>query len=335
MSNPILSVVIIGRNEGTRLTRCLDSVAALRGIPGLMEVVYADSNSTDGSPELARAAGAKVVVVRPSHPTAAFGRNAGWKAATAPYILFLDGDTIVHPDFAARALEVLQDPSVAIVWGHRREIHPEASIYNRILDLDWIYPPGETEFCGGDALMRRSELEDVGGYDETLIAGEEPEMCRRIRARGRRILHIDVPMTGHDLAMTAWSQYWKRALRAGYAYAQVSARFRGTADPFWESDRRRNLVRGGSWIAIPLLAIIGAVVVWHWWPLIAAVLLTLALCLRSAWKARWRSGDPVTLILYGCHSQLQQVPILMGQIQYWLDGRSGVRRGLIEYKGGA
>src|SRR5512132_2622425 len=169
--------------------------------------------------------GAKVIIVRPERPCAAVGRNAGWQAAAAPVVLFLDGDTLLHPDFVADCLPKFAVPRVAVVWGHRRELHPEASIYHRVLDLDWVYPPGPSEFCGGDALIRRAVLQAVGGYDERLIAAQEPEMCRWIRDAGYVILHVDRPMTGHDLAITRWSQYWRRVVRAGYAYAEVAERF--------------------------------------------------------------------------------------------------------------
>lgn len=332
MTQPLLSVVVIGRNEGARLTRCLQSVALLRGVPGEIEVIYADSNSSDGSPARAREMGAIVLEVKPTQPTAAIGRNAGWRAARGEYVLFLDGDTIVHPDFAAAALQALSDPKVAIVWGHRREIRPQDSLYNRVLDLDWIYAPGDTEFCGGDAVMRRAVLAEADGYDENLIAGEEPEMCRRIRAKGWRILHIDAPMTGHDLAMTRWGQYWKRATRAGYAYAQVSSRFRGTGDPFWEEDRRRNISRGRFWIGLWALGVVASLVTLTVWGVAFAVMVTTLLALRSAWKAGWKCPDAFTLILYGYHSHLQQIPILIGQWQYARDVSKGQRRGLIEYK---
>ena len=104
--------------------------------------------------------------------------------------------------------------------GIGERFHPEHSLYNRVLDLDWIYAPGDTDYCGGDVLMRRCALEQVDGFDPTLIAGEEPELCRRLRHCGYRILHIDSPMTGHDLNITRFSQYWRRALRAGHAYAK-------------------------------------------------------------------------------------------------------------------
>ncbi|MBT9330263.1 glycosyltransferase [Paracidobacterium acidisoli] len=330
---PALSVVVIGRNEGQRLARCLDSIRALRGVEGEIEVIYADSGSTDGSVQLAAAAGARVAELHPERPTAALGRNAGWTMARSAYILFLDGDTILHPDFVRHAMEAISaDPKIAAVWGHRREIHPEKSVYNRILDLDWVFAPGVTDYCGGDVLMRREALEAVGGYDATLIAGEEPELCRRMRTKGYSILHTDTPMTGHDLAMTRFSQYWKRALRAGHAYAEVSRRFRNTPDPLWQPQRRKNFLRGGFW-AISLLSAIAASILWRsFLPVAVWTGLLLILSMRSAWHARWKSASPLTLLLYGIHSHLQQIPIGIGQLQFDLNARQGRRQKLIEYK---
>jgi cellulose synthase/poly-beta-1,6-N-acetylglucosamine synthase-like glycosyltransferase len=247
-------------------------------------------------------------------------------------ILFLDGDTVLHPEFASAACDALsRTPSIAAVWGHRREIHPEASIYNRILDLDWVYPPGLTEFCGGDVMMRRKVLVETAGFDESLIAGEEPELCRRIRARGYGILHIDCPMTGHDLQITCWTQYWKRASRAGHAYAEVSERFRKSEDPFWTSDRRRNLVRAGFWIISFIVAIVASGF-FGLLPLALWLTLLLVISVRSAWNARWKRSTLRILVLYGIHSQLQQLPILVGQLQYEIGKRRKKASPLIEYK---
>jgi GT2 family glycosyltransferase len=329
---PLLSIVIIGRNEGARLVRCLESIRGMAPVGGPVEIVYADSNSTDGSPERAAAAGARVIAVDSGPPTAARGRNAGWQAASGTYILFLDGDTILHPRFAAKALAAFGDPRVAVVFGNRREIHPEASIYNRILDLDWNGPAGEADYCGGDAVIRRDVLEEVGGYDETLIAGEEPEMCRRMRGLGYRILHLDVPMTGHDLAMTRWSQYWRRAVRCGHAYAEVAERFRGTALPFWEREVRHNR-RQTAILALMPAGTLAVAAVTSWWLLALIPLFYGALAVRTARRAAWKGGSRSTMLLYGLHSHLQQFPIFLGQWQFYRDRRAGRRRGLIEYKG--
>lgn len=334
MTLPALSVVIIGRNEGQRLLRCLDSVLAIRERVASLEILYVDSSSTDNSVAAAAARDAKVIALKAEHPTAALGRNAGWCEASAEHVLFLDGDTILDPEFPAQAFAALEaDADIAAVWGHRREIHPEASVYNRILDLDWIYPPGPAEFCGGDVLMRRAPLEAAGGYDGTLIAGEEPELCRRMRALGYTIQHIDAPMTGHDLEMRRFRQYWRRALRAGHAYAEVSGRFRRTGDPFWQDVRVANFKRGGFWVGSALLTIALCLLLCSLWPAAAWIALLLLLSVRSASKARWKSRAAMTLFLYGVHSQLQQVPILFGQIGYELGRRKQGPRKLIEYKG--
>jgi GT2 family glycosyltransferase len=329
---PALSVVIIGRNEGERLNRCLQSVGLVRGVEGKAELIYVDSDSTDGSPQTARNFDAQVIVLHGGIQTAARARNAGWQQARAAYVLFLDGDTILEPHFVQTALKILaSDPAIAAVWGHRRELHPERSVYNRVLDLDWIYPAGNTDFCGGDVLMRRSALAEVEGYDPGLIAGEEPELCRRLRARGYRIVHIDAPMTRHDLNMTRFTQYWRRAVRAGYAYSEVSNRFRESADPMWLQQSRRNVVSGSFWIGwfAVTLVLLACRSVWilPWFALL------IAFAARSAWKARSRAaGQRSLLMLYGIHSQLQQIPILVGQLRYFRDRHSGKQATQIEYK---
>lgn len=326
-----LSIVIIGRNEGQRLARCLESVQYIRGI-GVKEVIYVDSASTDASMSLARQRGARAIAVTPERPTAAIGRNAGWRSATSDLVLFLDGDTVLDPDFARAAWDAMsQDASVVAVWGHRRELHPEASLYNRILDLDWIYAPGFTEFCGGDVLMSRRALVETGGFDERLIAGEEPELCRRMRGLGYSILHIDHPMTLHDLGIKSWSQYWRRAKRAGHAYAEVSERFRQSNDPFWNSERRRNLVQGCFWIGTFAAAAIAGIR-FGLLPIALWALMVVSLSIRSAWKARWKRAEWWVCALYGFHSHLQQIPILVGQLEYILSKVQGKTRELIEYK---
>ncbi|MCV6636244.1 glycosyltransferase [Candidatus Albibeggiatoa sp. nov. NOAA] len=329
-----LSVVIIGRNEGERLVRCIRSVQAMSDFNSdHIEIIYVDSDSTDDSPQQAKQLGAKVLTVHPERPAAAIGRNAGWQAAQAPYILFLDGDTILNPDFVSVALQQFEaHPKTAIVWGHRRELYPDKSLYQGVLDLDWVYPAGLSEFCGGDAVMRRDVLAEVNGYNPQLIAGEEPEMCQRIRAKGYEILHIDQAMTLHDLAITKWSQYWRRATRAGHAYAEVSNLLKNTDTPLWERDAKRNLIHSTVLISVALLGVMGSVVLSSIWPLLFSLGFFAAISIRTAWKCRWKCIDPLSLFFYGVHSHFQQIPITVGQLSYYYLRWQGKRRGLIEYK---
>jgi cellulose synthase/poly-beta-1,6-N-acetylglucosamine synthase-like glycosyltransferase len=327
----LLSVVIIGRNEGERLSRCLESVRAMVLGDTPYEIIYVDSGSIDSSLRRAKDLGARVISLEGKHHTAARGRNAGWRVARGEYVLFLDGDTQLDPDFVRNALPSFADPTVAVVWGHRRETAVGASLFNRVLDLDWLYRPGLTEFCGGDALMRRSVLENVAGYDDSLIAGEEPEMCCRIRQAGGVILHLDLAMTGHDLAMTRWSQYWKRAQRAGHAYAQMAQRSQATDLPLWTEEARRNLLHSGMVIGSGLIAALLAVLA-AWNPLMLLAFFWIIMVSRTVWRQRWKSSDKTTLLLYGIHSHLQQLPITWGQLSYGHQVKTGRQRGLIEYK---
>ena len=180
--------------------------------------------------------------------------------------------------------------------------------------------------------MQREALEAVKGYDENLIAGEEPEMCRRMRERGWKILHIDRPMTGHDLAITQWSQYSRRAMRTGYAYAEVSERFHGSRLPFWDFEARHN--RNYALIQIGIVAgVLVASAIWRTgWPIGLLLVFFLLLVVRTARKVAWKTPSFSTRFLYGMHSHLQQIPIFIGQFQYWSDRRKRRARGLIEYK---
>jgi glycosyltransferase involved in cell wall biosynthesis len=327
---PLVSVVVIGRNEGGRLVECLESLNSLSREGFRLEVIYVDSASSDGSPHRARAHGARVIELSPERPSAALGRNAGWRASAGEFVLFLDGDTLLDPGFIAKALPAMEEPDVAVVWGHRRERFPEQSLYVRALDLDWIYPPGDSEFCGGDALVRREALERVEGFDDTLIAGEEPELCRRLRGKHYRVLHMDIPMTLHDLGVDSFSAYWRRAVRAGHAYAEVANRYRNSPDPLWRNDARRNLQKGFLLLASPMILVLAFSVS----PALALGLgiAAAAIIARSAHRCAWKSTDRTSLWLYAVHSHFQQIPILFGQLNWHLYRWKGQHRRLIEYK---
>lgn len=331
MPEPILSIVVIGSNEGARLVRCFKSIRSMPRPFGEIEIIYVDSCSTDGS--AARAAEfAKVVELKEGRLSAARARNAGWQNCTGDFVFFLDGDTILHPDFLTSALPEFANPQVMVVCGNRREISPHASVYNLVADLDWIASHGMIDSCGGDAIIRRTALEQTGGYNPELIAGEEPDLCRRIRASGGLVSHIDVPMTGHDFEMVSWRQYWKHAVRAGHAYAEVSAIYKNTGDPLWKETSRRNAVQGVIYLGGSLLAVIASLVL-HSWIFVALLFVAFAgIVVRTILKARWRSPSLKTVALFAIHSHVQQIPILLGQVRYWLNARGAWRSEVIDYK---
>ena len=211
-----IGAVAIGRNEGERLRRCLQSLRNLGHT-----VVYVDSGSTDHSAALAAALDCDVVILDPSRPfTAAAARNAGFSrlieiAPGCEFVQFVDGDCEVVDGWIASASAFLtQNQDYAVACGRRRERYPENSLYNQVCDFEWNTPVGEVEACGGDALMRVDVVRGIGGFDAALIAGEEPELCSRLRKAGWRIMRLDVEMTLHDANITHLSQWWRRTMRA-------------------------------------------------------------------------------------------------------------------------
>ena len=220
MSINEIGVIIIGRNEGERLVECFHSI-----IGKADRIVYVDSGSTDGSVENAKKLNIEVVELDMSVPfTAARGRNAGLarlkESEPIPeFVQFVDGDCKIADGWFEAALHALQEnQDAAVVSGRRREEFPDKTPFNRIVDMEWESPAGESEACGGDALMRMEALDEVGGYNSSLIAGEEPEMCLRMRRKSWIILNIAHEMTLHDANMTRFGQMWKRSLRCGHAY---------------------------------------------------------------------------------------------------------------------
>ncbi len=249
-----VGLVAIGRNEGQRLRQCLESV-----VSPTTPVVYVDSGSTDGSVALARSLNVHVVELDLTIPfTAARARNTGLAALLElvpdlEFVQFVDGDCEVITDWLATAQQHLQQhPELAVVCGRRRERFPTASPYNRLCDLEWNTPIGEAKACGGDAMMRVAALQKVGGYNPTLIAGEEPELCVRLRQAGYKIWRLDAEMTLHDAQMTQFGQWWKRMVRGGYAYAEGAWLHGAPPERHWTKETRSILVWG---VAIPLMSV--------------------------------------------------------------------------------
>jgi glycosyltransferase involved in cell wall biosynthesis len=326
-----IGVVVIGRNEGERLRRCLNSVAS-RGLI----LVYVDSGSKDGSIELARSMGVEVVELDMSRPfSAARARNEGFERllAIAPevqYVQFVDGDCEIVDGWIDRARREFDErPMAAVVCGRRRERHPEHSVYNRLADLEWDTPIGEAKACGGDALMRVAALQQVGGYDPELIAGEEPELCVRLRQKGWTVYRADAEMTLHDMAMTRFGQWWKRTVRAGHAFAEGSALHGRPPERHFVHQTRSIIVWG---LVVPVLALSLA------WPTRGLSLLLFVGYLLLFWRAfryyrvqrGWRAGDARVFALAVV---LGKIPSALGVVRYWLGRLSGKRSRVMDYRG--
>jgi GT2 family glycosyltransferase len=219
-----IGVVVIGRNEGVRLKTCINSI--VRNLRTSERIIYVDSGSTDDSVDFCHSLGIKVVLLDASvNFTAALARNQGFAELcnTFPeckYVQFIDGDCKLERGWLNRAYEFLtSNHDYAVVCGRRSESNLSGSIYNRLCDIEWDTPVGNALACGGDAMMGVQAFSSVNGFNSLMVAGEEPELCYRLRESGWLIRRVNEKMTAHDANIRTFKQWSRRAIRSGHAYA--------------------------------------------------------------------------------------------------------------------
>jgi GT2 family glycosyltransferase len=326
MSANETGIVAIGRNEGQRLIDCLASVKSATN-----NIVYVDSGSTDGSIAAAEEIGALVVKLDLSQPfTAARARNEGFAALKAfrpnvSFVQFIDGDCILVQSWLNKSLAFMErQRDVAVVCGRLRERYPKASVYNQLLDLEWSTPIGEAISSGGNALMRVQAFEAVGGFHSLLIAGEEPELCVRLRKSGWKIWRLDEEMAQHDAAMSRFGQWWVRSVRGGHAHAEVSRIHRGSKFRIWGRRETASTVFWGG--LAPVLIGFGTLL--HPLALCGAIIYPIQVC-RIAIRRGVNSSNSWQ---YAAFMAVRKFAQMQGLLQfYWRHWRGNTSQ-LIEYK---
>ena len=321
-----IGVIVIGRNEGTRLVASLSSLRCTD-----FPVIYVDSGSSDDSVAIARSNGCNVLELDPSRPfTAARARNAGFFELMRQYpavcfVQFLDGDCELVDGWLQTAEEFLKkNPHAAMVCGRLRERYPEHSVYNLLCDIEWDTPVGEAKACGGVAMARVDAFEQVNGFLPGLIAGEEPELCVRLRKAGWKIWRLGVEMGWHDAAMTRFEQWWIRSTRSGYGYAEGMQLHGGLPEKHWVAESHRAWIWG---LGIPA-GIIAAIITWGWGGVILLVIYPIQV-MRLALKGKRSARENWARALF---LTLGKFPEALGQVKFYLRKVGAGGTALIEYK---
>jgi len=321
-----VGVVVIGRNEGDRLRRCLESVHGIA-----TKLVYVDSGSMDGSVDLARSLGADIIDLDMNLPfTAARARNAGFQRlieteAAIDCVQFVDGDCELHKDWLSKASAFMDaNTSVAMVCGRLRERFPERSVYNRLCDIEWDTPVGETKACGGIAMARFKAFQAAEGFNDSMIAGEEPELCVRLRQSGWSVWRLKHDMAWHDAAMTRFGQWWQRMTRGGYAFAEGAYLHGEPPERHWVAESRR---AWGWGLGIPLVVLVAFVFIGSWGLVLLAVYpaQVIRLALRGNRTPRENWWHAFFLVL-------GKFPEMIGQIKFLLKRLYSKKTQIIEYK---
>ncbi len=322
-----VGVVVIGRNEGERLKRCLRSLRQQTD-----KLVYVDSGSKDDSVPFARSLGVEVVTLDDRSPfTAARGRNAGFAALRSKweldYAQFVDGDCVVAPGWIEAASAAMDaDPSLGIVTGWRTEVDPTRNVYHAMCEHEWHRPPGDIIACGGDMMVRVAAFQAAGGFDPRIVVSEDEEFCLRLAARtGLRVYRIPRIMTYHDINMSHLSEWWWRHVRTGHGFTEIG----GLYPSHFRRERLRMWIYG---LGLPIVTV-GGVLSGEWW--------LVALC-GSAYILSWgrtafglhRQGglSAGQAILQAAFLTLSKIPNVQGMLTFMFRRLRQQPMRLIEYK---
>lgn len=317
--------VVVSRNGGKRLAESLRSVLAF-GRP----VVYSDSGSSDGSPAVARELGADVIVLDESAPhTAARGRNAGFTRLTemhaeVRFVQFVDGDTTIERDWPGHAAAAMRrDSALVVTCGHLRELDRDRGVFATLFDMEWQGPVGEIKSSGGIAMIRADAFRNAGGFDSTRAAGEEAELCARLRQAGGKVVRLDRTMGVHRSDVSGFREWWRRAVRVGYAFARAaedrdvpeSAGFRRKvkSSVFWACLFPAGVIAAAAGVSILLsewLAFVLAVAVLTTG--YGAILAKMYVGSRAIGRSKRDSW------IYSVFMLIAKWPHLQGHVRYWL-----------------
>ena len=323
MKNDRVGVVVIGRNEGQRLVLCLESILGL-DVP----CVYVDSQSSDKSVGEADKRGVITVVLDDSSPiNASRARNVGFEKIiecfpNIDYVHFIDADCELNENWLVDACQTLDgDNAVSIVVGRLHEKYRNQTIYMRLCDIDWYIKPGYTKKCGGIFTVRRQVYSELGGFDTSLIAGADPEFCHRLRQKGGKVLVRDADMGTHDSAMYQFSQWWRRATKVGYAYANGAQ---------WSGRQAKSALLWGALIPLLILAVV--LFLSHWFLLLFGVY---AVQVARVYFSKIDIGtlDRYDRLVYALFCVLAKFPQAEGAMNYLINTWLGKKQKLIEYKG--
>ena len=293
----MLSVVIIGRNEAEHLERLGKSVAALQASCDFpVESIYIDSASTDGSLEIAqRQFDRTELLIDSKHLCASAGRYAGTCEARYPWILYLDGDMEICPEFfpVIQGIADLDPRYVGVIglYVHRFD-------NGRSAIQTFRRPVGEGNHAmhfGGAVLLKKEAVLRAGNWDPALYGKEEIELYARL-GNGKQVVNfVNVPMVYH------YSEYYTRVELVKRLMSPVG----GLGKVFWGYGQcvRAAIVKGkfgaltkldyelyAFWLSLLIILIVALSVSFVW----AAVLSVMVVTALSLWS---RPGSIVRYLM--------------------------------------
>jgi GT2 family glycosyltransferase len=247
-SHPSVDVIIAARNEARLLGATLQALRD-QDYGGPRQVYVVDDGSTDATADVARAQG--VQVVRGGGRGAAAARNVGLRAGGGELVAFLDAHSVAASDWLRLMVAALREPRVGGCqsWIDSRSLDTRVQRYldasgalenERVLDDSLrgarnLYPWILTCNC----LYRRAAVEEVGGFNEAMLACEDVELAWRVVLCGFQLAYVPAARLTHYDA-SPWRHFVRKGFRYGRGAAQLARCYRPhgarrgpRAEPLW------------------------------------------------------------------------------------------------------
>jgi glycosyltransferase involved in cell wall biosynthesis len=190
MADVALSIVVPVHNDARNLAICL--AALRRAVIQSSEMIVVDDASEDDICPIANQAEARYLRL-PMRGGPGAARNAGWRIAQGEVVLFVDSDVVVPPDATRRLLERFgQRPELVAVFGSYDDLPAAQSFYSQFRNLlhHYVHQTSSQDaqtFWAGFGAIRRSALENSGGFDEQIEGMEDVELGMRLASGGARL----------------------------------------------------------------------------------------------------------------------------------------------------
>lgn len=259
-----LSIVIIGRNEASSISRCAAAAIEAADRIGGAEMIYVDSNSTDETAAIMDGLGFNTVLLYPGlRRTPSAGRFVGSLVAQGQYILFLDADTLIYRDFLPIAIETMEaDASLGGIGGRIDDLTETGVAVSGVeehcdveTDVEWLRGPS--------CLYRKEALMVSGSFDPDLATEEEAELGLRLTRSGWRLRKIPVAMAMHTRcyhgdSLTSMVNTFirdKKANRLGEVTKTISHAFMGGNGLAFCWLRLKTTILFGLWMTLTMASV--------------------------------------------------------------------------------
>ena len=223
---PFVSVIVPVRNEEKNIENCLKALSKLDYPKDRYEIIVSDGCSTDGTQEIARRYGARVL--HNEGRSRATGVNVGVEHSSGDYIAFTDADCVVDRSWLLNSLNYFEDDEVAGVGGPNI-VPPTVSPFTRAIEYVTLQTPGAIKFekketvrslAGCNSIYRAKLLKtffplpQIGYVEDTLLN-------YRIRKAGFKLVSAPDAIVWHNRHYTNYEQFFKQIFLYGKGEAQA------------------------------------------------------------------------------------------------------------------